>query len=251
MVELMRLPVKERSEKPGFVRTPTSDRITNVFRLCQEFGDLGAVAGEPGVGKTASAREYALSTHGVRMVTMTPATSALVPCLVQIAQKIAGFAPNTGARSVRRVIVGKLADIMEKPLLILDEAQHLSDEAVEEIRSIYDESGAGIVFVGNRGLVTRWEAKPGAKRDTWAQLTSRLGPRIDISMPTREDIEAICDEHRIIGRKPREFLQARAKGPGGVRVVSKLIAVAAKLAGPEQLQLLHFEQAAIARGMRQ
>lgn len=251
MVEVVKLAVREQEEKAAFVRTPTAERITTALQVCHQFGELGVVVGDPGTGKTFAAAEYARGTKNVRMVTIDRMTRELVPCLMHVAQRLTRRdAPNTGAAAVRAVIIAKLKDLVieGQVLLIIDEAQHLSDDAIEAFRAIYDEfeERVGLVFIGNRGLVDRWS---GRRRENWAQLMSRVGPYIDIPSGSIEDLDAFCGHHGITGARERDFVRKLAPG-GGIRTAAKLLKIAGTLAGAGPVQLTHLQQAALARGVR-
>lgn len=257
MAEVLSIVPKPEPPKAPFCQTPTAQDIADVLVVCQSRADFGVIVGEPGVGKTTAATNFSREHRYVWLVTMTPATSPLVPCLDRIAWALGALPMNTGAMAARQVIVEKiesarrcaLADGEGGVLLVIDEAQHLSDAAVEEIRSIYDETPFGLVLVGNRGLIDRWAAKPGAKRTAWAQLTSRIGQQLDIPSVTEEDIAAFCDHHDIRNKSIRSLFYKKAQGIGGLRSTTKLLADAQALAGAgRRVEVQHIEQAERLRG---
>lgn len=257
MVEVVTLQTKPAEEKPSFCQTPTARAIMDALAACQRFSEMGCIVGEPGVGKTAAINAYAKASVGAYVVTMSPATATLQPCLVRIARSIEAIITGTGAAEVREAILQCLdrkAAFVEtsRPgggcLLILDEAQHLSDVAIEEVRSIYDEMMIGVVFVGNRGLSDRWAAKSRAKSSIWGQLTSRLMMNMDIPALSPDDIAALCDHQGIVGKRSRDLLLRAAREPGGLRVVIKLIEVARRLAEGAAVEPRHLEQALTIRG---
>lgn len=219
--------------------TPTSDALGHVFRLCQAEGELGIVTGEPGVGKTSAARRYAASMEAVHLITISPATSGLVPCLERIGAAVGAYPSNSGSSAWTEAIRFRLAQEPDAPLLLIDEAHHLSDASVEEIRAIFDAAPAlGVVFIGSRELRERWSGR------RWAQLTSRVFQRIDLDGPMPADIDAICAAAGIEGKRSRDLMRRDAAKPGGLRVVRKLLGVAEKLAGPGQpLKAEHVELA--------
>jgi DNA transposition AAA+ family ATPase len=108
---------------------------------------------------------------------------------------------------------------------LVDEAHHLADVSVEEVRAIFDATSIGVVFIGSRQIRERWSGR------RWSQLTSRVFQRIDIETPLPDDIDAICKATGIEGKRPRVLLHNAARMPGGLRVVRKILGVAAGLAG--------------------
>jgi DNA transposition AAA+ family ATPase len=221
-----------------FCDTPTAIDIRNVFHICHVEGELGIVTGEPGVGKTSAAQRYVAASRCAYLITMSPATSALVPSLTRVGEGIKAF-PSTGSACAwSDAIRGRLSYEEDQPVLLIDEAHHLADAAVEELRAIFDATSIGIVFIGSRELREHWSGK------RWAQLTSRVFQRIDLEGPVAADIEAICKQAGVEGKRPRELLRRAAAMPGGLRVVQKILSVAAKLAGPDQpLKSEHIEAA--------
>lgn len=223
--------------------TPTVAMLGNLFSLCQIDRELGLVTGEPGVGKTSAARQYVVSHTGAHLITMSPASSALVPCLKRIGANLSAYPSGTGASDWSDAIRTVLAYDPDPHLLLIDEAHHLADQSVEEIRAIFDAARVGVVFIGSRELRDRWSGK------RWAQLTSRVFLRIDLEGPQADDIDAICTATRIEGKRSRTLLLRTAKRPGGLRLVRKVTDVAAKLAGPGgTITAEHVEKALASRG---
>jgi DNA transposition AAA+ family ATPase len=208
-------------------------------------GELGIVTGEPGVGKTSAARRYAAFREEVYLVTMSPAASSLKACLQRVAHAIYACPSKAGAAAWSEAIRARFAEEWDHPpLLVIDEAQHLSDAAIEELRAISDATPRlGMVFMGSRELRERWSGR------RWSQLSSRFYQRIDLERPMAADIDAICAAAGIDGKRPRELIRKTAARPGGLRLVGKLISVATALAGPDQpIKAEHIEAAFNDRG---
>lgn len=253
MAEILRIVPQEAPQKPGFCMTQTAEDIIDRLAICKETPDWGTIVGEPGVGKTEAARHFVQGHAHAWLVTISPGCKEVVPCLQKIASVVGAPVSNTGALALREAIERTIGNRYGAPmietdergaLLIFDEAQHLTDGALEEVRAIYDAVKVGVVLMGNRGLVDRWATMPGAKRNAWAQLTSRVGQALDIPAVAAEDIEAICRHYGIAGKPPRKLLHLRAQGKGGLRTVTKLLTKAALLAGDGQrIELRHIEEA--------
>ena len=193
--------------------TPTSDHLRLLFRLCQAEGELGIVTGEPGIGMTSAARRYAAA--------------------------VEAYPSNSGSSACTEAIRFRLAHEPNVPLLLIDEAHHLSDASVEEVRAIFDATPAlRVVFISSRELRERWSER------RWAQLTSRVFQRIDLDGPMPADIDAICAVAGVDGKRSCDLMRRAAAKPGWLRVVCKLLGVAEKLAGPGQpIEAEHVELA--------
>ena len=76
------------------------------------------------------------------------------------------------AKGTPQALSTRIRDRVEgsKGLIIFDEAQHLSEKAIEEIRSWYDRTGIGIVLQGNAAVLARLDG--GTRRAVFAHGTS-------------------------------------------------------------------------------
>lgn len=210
----------------SFCETPTAFDLRNLFRVCHLQGELGIVTGEPGVGKTTAIQDYIARTPLAYVATLSPAKSRLVQCLECIGESIGAWSSGAGAGAWSNAIRSRLRGEYDPQVLLIDEAQHLADESLEEVRSIFDATSIGVVFIGSREIRERWSGR------RWAQLTSRIYQRIDIEGPIAGDIDAICEAYGIEGKRARDKLHRAARLPGGLRVVKKIIQAATALAGP-------------------
>lgn len=246
MSEVLTLPVTDEPKRT-FCRTPTAAGILSMLGHCYRERDMGLLIGAPGVGKTTTLRHYAATERNVWLATMAPSASALVPALTRVAEAIGTHAPATGAISVHDAICRRLRDLGPGGLLLLDEAQHLCDQSLEELRCIHDSAEVGIVIAGNATFVTRFAGK--VKAAAFAQLTSRIGAKMFLKEPMPEDIAALCDHHRVAGKKSRVLLERHAGIGGGLRIVGKLIRHAERLAEGRAIELRHLQDATAALGL--
>lgn len=228
MTSLSSVTAASRGAKPPvLLGTPTATNLGRLFRVCQEDGQLGLVTGEPGVGKSSAARRFVAESEGAYLVTMSPAHSALVPCLEAVAMAVDASAHGSGAGALTKGIRSQLRYAGDPPILLIDEAHHMSDQSVEELRAIFDATPAlGLVLIGSRSMRERWSGRQ------WAQLNSRVFQRMDIDAPAKGDVDAICAAAGIADKKSLGLLHRASLTPGGLRVVRNLLAVAARLAGP-------------------
>lgn len=208
-------------EVPGYVNTPTCARILGTLGYAQMAGDIAVVHGVAGVGKSEALRHYRESSPNVWIATMSPSTAGVVTALEEICDAL-GLATGGGARRMARTIGKKIKDT--NGLLILDEAQHLSVPALDEIRSIYDATGIGIALVGNDGVFARMAG--GRNAQQLDRLYSRVGKRLSIKKVTEADILAIIKSWGIEDAKCRGKLLAIATGSGALRTLTKVLRLA-------------------------
>jgi DNA transposition AAA+ family ATPase len=129
----------------------------------------------------------------------------------------------------QRAIVSRLRGA--GALVIVDEAQHLTSEALDQLRSIHDEAECGLALLGNATVFGRLEG--GSRSADFAQLFSRVGVRLT-AKPKTGDADALIDAWGIQDRAMRDFLRVIAKKPGALRGMTKTLKLAHILAGAER-----------------
>jgi DNA transposition AAA+ family ATPase len=213
---------------PDFVTTPTAARILGTLAYAQMAGDITVIYGGAGLGKTTACEYYGTSSPNVWIVTMDPSTSGVVTCLQEICEALS-LDTSGGARAMMKRILKRVKGT--NGLLLIDEAQHLSVAALDQIRSIHDATGVGIALVGNDGVFARMAGGRNALQ--LDRLYSRVGKRIRLTKSTAEDVLAIVQAWGIVDATCHSYLIKVASGPGALRVLNKTLRLAAMNAGAE------------------
>ena len=191
---------------------------------------MGVVIGEPGTGKSTAAAAYAANEKGVVLCRVTKAASDIQPLLVRLCEALGeNVTPNQSKADLYETALWSLTQPFKaKNLMLLDEAQHLSDDAMECARDLFDESQVGVVLIGNKGL-KRWEVSQKSKKsNSFAQLRGRIGQFMDIKMPLDEDLTALCEYYNLQGGC-LTLVRKVARKEGQLHLVAKLIQVAGDL----------------------
>lgn len=215
-------------EAPSFVSTPTAARILGALGYAQMAGDIAVIHGGPGVGKTEANKFYRDSSPNVWIATMDPSTAGVVTALQAICDAL-GLAPGGGAWQMSRAICKRVRDT--HGLLIVDEAQHLSIQALEQIRSIHDSTGIAIAFVGNDGVFARMAG--GRNEQQLDRLRSRVGKRLSLKRPTETDVTTLLKAWSIEDTKCRSTLLKIADSSGALRLLTKVLRLASMYAKAE------------------
>lgn len=212
------------SNSPGFIETETAVGFMGAMQYAQVSSDFTTIVGAPGVGKTRAAETYKDRNPNVWLVTMTPSVSSPSAMLGEICAEldIPEKSNTKQARAIRRFFKGKHG------LLIVDEAQHLTTKALDELRSLNDrEDMAGIVVLGNPSVLTRLA---GTGTDEFAQLHSRVGVGLTCPKPKDSDIATLIAAWGVTDAEEVTYLTQVARKPGALRALDKTMRLASTLA---------------------
>lgn len=191
--------------RPTFVTTNTALQVQGVLRASQALGDLGAVVGPAGVGKSSAARQYAAVNNRVAMVTastMIASATALMGEFCREVQRDNLNVPSSRATLTKRIRV----NVGEGWLFVLDEAQFANLDAIEELRAIHDATGIGLVMMGNPTVLSRLQGNE--RQASFAQLWSRIGQRVELTGTAADEVEAVIDSMGIFNREVVDLLKA-------------------------------------------
>jgi DNA transposition AAA+ family ATPase len=226
---------RERSETlasaptaPGFILTETADSVLAVLRQAQHMPDFCVITGAPGVGKTTAACRYTRETANVFKITANPSLRMPRDVLTELSRLI-GLPGGGMLHMQHRALVNKLRGI--RALVVVDEANHLSSEALDQLRSIHDEAECGLALLGNARVFSRLEG--GTRTAEFAQLFSRVGVRLAAKTRTA-DADALIDAWGIDDKPRRDFLRVIARKPGALRALTKTLKLAHIMASGER-----------------
>jgi DNA transposition AAA+ family ATPase len=208
---------------PGFIMTATANRIFAMLDGAKYGPDIAMIAGDAGVGKTAAVNAYQRQNNNVWLVTARPAMRSPTAILTRIAKELGVRERGAG---LDEAIIERLTDT--GGLLIVDEAHHLSIQALEELRTLHDLAEIGLAIVGNAPLNDKIDGLGRSKEH--AQLFSRIGLRRYIQRPMERDMCAIIAEWNIQDDDVKVAAKGIAQKPGGLRSMSKVLRNATRMA---------------------
>jgi hypothetical protein len=227
-------------EAPAWVSTPTAQRILAALGYAQMAGDVSVVYGGAGLGKTQTARHYQGTAPNVWIATMTPATSTVAAALDRVCTSVGVRTVPQGANRMEAAIVERMRDT--NGLLVIDEAQHMAHGAIEAVRSLQDATEVGLTIMGNEIVYNRLTG--GTRQAHFAQLFSRIGRRLSLRGPLKEDVEAVCEAWGLTNGA-KAMCWSIAKRPGALRGLTKCLRLGAMYAqgAGEQLASEHIKAA--------
>lgn len=207
-----------------FQETPTAKRIWAGLEHAQVFEDLTVIGVGPGLGKTETIKQYRAMRPRVWVSTMAPSTRGVPNALVEVL----GAMGDPDARGTPQALSRRVAaKATQGALLIIDEAQHLSQQAVDEFRSIHDRTGVGLVFSGDESVFSLFD---GTRRSAFAQFHSRIGFRVRQSRPLPGDAAMLAAAHGITDPAIIKLCVEIANKPGALRGVTKTLRLAKRAA---------------------
>lgn len=198
------LSVLPRPPRP-FVATKEYRRFEEFCEACRRERYIGLCHGAPGVGKTVSARTYtrwSLIEGRDPFESNVDVPADLVDCRAAF---ITPGISNT-PRSIRDQIDAALMQLRgvtcqiergagghpsydaECDLIVVDEADRLSTNSLEELRDHYDQTSIGLILVGMPGLEKRLARYP--------QLYSRVGFAHAFRPLSAEEVLFVLRQHR-------------------------------------------------------
>lgn len=223
----------EAPELPDYFSTPTSEQIIALLTWGQR-GRIVVVATGAGCSKTKTAKYYRACFPNVFMATMSPSTAGVnnmqIEVLEALGERDAVGTPQKLSRRVRERVKN-----MAKALIIIDEAQHLSEKAIEEIRSWHDDTGVGIALLGNIKVMQQLEG--GTRSAAFAQLYSRVSMRMIRPLPLQSDADALAKAWKVTDQDTLNLVRKIVGMPGGLRGGTMALELAWMIAAADQRPL--------------
>lgn len=219
-------------------RTHTVDEIEMAVSFAEAAGDISLIYGDAGLGKTVSLKEYVSSHDNVIYIELKDCDKSTKGVCEKILACI-----GKEQHGVDRRLVDTITEYLTHTpkLLIIDEAQHLSIRALENLRAINDSTETGIVLCGNPTVYDRMHGRGQAH---FAQLYSRIGIRRHIVEPALEDIVSIFEPYAL-DKESLLYLHKLALLRGGIRNCVKVLNIALRLGNnkEEPLTINHLQAA--------
>lgn len=218
--------------------TQTLDNIIMAASFAEAAGDISLIYGDAGLGKTVSLKRYTQLHPDVIYIELHDCDKSVKGVCEKILSCI-----GKQQRGTDRVLVDAIIDYLTAVprLIIIDEAQHLSIRALENLRAINDVTESGIVLCGNPTVYDRMHGRGQAH---FAQLYSRIGIRRHIVEPSLEDITAIFSKYSL-DKESLLYLHKLALQRGGIRNCVKVLNIALRFLDNEKepLNIDHLQSA--------
>ncbi|EEM3686309.1 AAA family ATPase [Salmonella enterica] len=231
-------------DMPGFVETPTSRQLRDAFTFARAAGCMSTIVGTPGVGKTESALQYCAENRAnTWMITLSPSRCSLTECLLELAEELGLPDRRRNKGSLSRGICRRLRGT--RGLIIIDEADHLGVDGLEEFRAIQDATHVGMVLIGNpQGVLKPIDSRYAT--DELERLCSRIARPVTLKKAKKADVTALAEAWGITGDSELKLVYSIAARAGALRVLSHTLRQAwilARGAEADALSESHIRQA--------
>lgn len=207
---------------PAWLPTPTAEIIQTALRYAHKLADISVIYGGAGLGKTLTANQYREEHPNVWIATMTPSINTVGACLERVASAVGISTLFPSAVRAENAIVSRVSGT--GGLIIVDEAQHISVQCLEQLRSIQDVAKIGMAFLGNESVYTQLTG--GSRKAHFAQLYSRIGKPQRLGKPTAADIDTLLDAWGVADNKARSLCREIGGKPGALRGLTKVLRMA-------------------------
>lgn len=180
---------------------------SNYLRMLELLNDVKAnslvmgITGDAGTGKTFACRQYAESNKQVYLLCCNEYWNRklfLTELLSSLGRDYTGFTVGEMMNEAVRVL-----KMQESPLIILDEADKLSDQVLYFFITLYNqlEDECGIVLCATSHLEKRILKGIKLNRKGYSEIWSRLGRKcVKLKGVTAADVAAICEVNGITDR---------------------------------------------------
>lgn len=226
---------------PAYIMTKIGAQIFETLHWAQVTSDMVMITLGAGIGKTAACKQYRANRPHVYHVTISPHTKTVFGMLNELAAALEVRELNPA--KLTRAIGEKLTRIGDGTLLIVDEAQNLIDDAINQLRHFMDIYGCGIALVGNEEVYSRFAKTAGGP--SYAQLKRRIGKRLKLTKPYADDVRAYIAAWGIIEPTCVTYLMGIGNKGGAIGQIEKTVKLAMMMSmgNQEELKVKHLQAA--------
>ncbi len=138
--------------------------------------DVVLLSGDAGAGKTTALRYYTQNNTGVIFITASTCTSSPTAILKEIAFAIGKKTSGTKSQ-IEKTLISALSN--SNRLIIIDEADQLTFNAIQAVRNLNDKAHVGILLSGNNRIYNQMVM--GARCTEFDQVRTRIFVRPKVS----------------------------------------------------------------------
>lgn len=199
--------------------------ITYAFADAQSYRNVTWVVGDAGCGKTTAAIEYR-RTHRNVFYILCSEDMRKSDFVREIAKQVGAPTDGTNLRDILDYAISMIS-FLDRPLLIFDEGDKLTDSVFNYFISIYNrlEGKAGIIFLSTDYIKRRIDNGLRYNKKGYKEIHSRIGRKFfDVSVATEQDVYAICAANGLDDRSEMKRVLGEARmGEYDLRRVKRVV----------------------------
>lgn len=202
-----------KTEGWQLVETRAYKAMTFTLENAQRDSLVMAVIGEAGSGKTEAIKNYAAGGRNVYHLVCSEYWNRRT-FMAKVLQSMGEIYSGTTVADMMDAIVDTLKR-KESPLIVLDEADKLSDQVLYFFISLYNqlEGRCGIIMTATRYLRARIEKGLRLNRKGYAEIYSRIGRKfVELPLHNSEDVAAVCAANGVTDAKTINSIVDEADG---------------------------------------
>lgn len=186
-LDLLKKRIEVEDEEVPFVFTWNAKKVYDIAQMVHMNRMMGVVVGRAGFGKTAALLRYTDEFPGVVYLEVDTAYSG-IELMMELDRKLGGDGKGT-LNDLKNRIINKFTN--SGRLLIIDQAEYMSEKALDLIRTIHDKSRVGVLFTGLPRLIQNMKGAKGVLE----QVYTRIGASIELKPLSEADVETIVRQH--------------------------------------------------------
>lgn len=206
-------------------RTAAFDALSTYMEDAKEWSNVVWVTGPAGIGKSTTAAQFERGHRNVFLVTCSEDMHKS-DFIHELAQKIGIRVEGLTVRDTLKRIIKEIVTL-DRPLLIFDEGDKLTDSVLYYYISLYNalEEKCGMVFLSTNYMCQRVRRGVQMGRKGYDELESRICRKfIPLDEVNREEVIAICEANGLVEpASVRNVLREAEECGNDLRRVKKLV----------------------------
>lgn len=177
----------------NIVETTNYQNLTQIFGYAQDESLVMAITGEAGSGKSVAAKAYAQQNNNVYLLCCNEFWNRKL-FMVELLKEMGKISAGDTVGEMMNEIVFTLKR-MEKPIIIMDEADKLSDQVLYFFITLYNqlEDHCGIILMATDYLEKKIKKGLRLNRKGYKEIYSRIGRKfVNLATTSAQDIAEIC-----------------------------------------------------------
>lgn len=232
---------QHQTPPPSFTRELQNTKlIYNDLNYLRVTNRISFIVGAAGSGKTTALKHYAAENNGVIYV-QADVTKSSPRAALNLIAKAMGLKKRGTSSEMLDILIDELTDTNR--LIIIDEAQHLTERSFNTLRALNDSAKIGLVYAGTPDIFSRMYGRHEAEYDT---IHSRIGYIRKLkNRYTEEDIQHLFGDFNL-DKTIIKHLYNISSRKGGLRIAINVFRLAGDIAktSGETLSIQHLEYAA-------